>query len=234
MTPTRSAGTKVSPDFSEHPWLRAAVSEKTRLALFRAGVERHYDVDEVIYLAGSPATSLHLVLDGRVRLMRGSRGRFVMIHDERSGGSLGEVPLFEGTTYPATAIASEPTRCLSIARDVVLSAVRSDPEFALALLARLAGRVRQLVARLDQQTGQSTLGRLAQHLLTRAAASRGASFTLGGTQQQVAEEIGTVRELVVRGLRTLHERSAIEPRGGGRYAISNDALLREIVLPTNE
>jgi CRP/FNR family transcriptional regulator len=208
--------------------LQGAVSEKSRLALLNAGVERTYETDEVIYLAGSPAANLQLVLGGRVRLMRGSHDRAVMIHDEQAGGSLGEVPLFEGTTYPATAIASEPTRCLVLGRDAVLAAVRDNPDLALALLARLAGRLRLLVERLDRQTGQSTLGRLAQHLLTRAAETCGASFTLGGTQQQIAEEIGTVRELVVRGLRTLRDRNAIESRGGGRYVITDATLLGSI------
>jgi CRP/FNR family transcriptional regulator, dissimilatory nitrate respiration regulator len=213
---------------SAHPWLQGVVSEKSRAALLRAGVERRYETDEVLYVAGTPATSLQLVLEGRVRLMRGSHDRAVMIHDEQTGGSLGEVPLFEGTTYPATAIASEPTRCLVLSRDAVLAAVRDNPDLALALLARLAGRVRLLVDRLDQQTGQSTLGRLAHHVLVRATTSRGATFTLGGTQQQIAEEIGAVRELVVRGLRTLRARNAIESRGGGRYAIADTSLLRAI------
>ena len=231
MTPLKGAGTKVSPQPNAHPWLRRAVSEQTWLALRRVGMERRYATDEVIYLAGTPATSLHLVLEGRVRLMRGAASRAHMIHDEHAGGSLGEVPLFEGTTYPATAIASEPTRCLVLNREAVLGVVRENPDLALALLARLAGRVRLLVEKLDRQTGQSTVGRLAEHVLARAAGSRGASFTLGGTQQQIAEEIGTVRELVVRGLRTLRERSAIEARGGGRYVIRNDLLLREIARP---
>jgi CRP-like cAMP-binding protein len=185
MSAARRAGTKVSPLVSAHPWLHGVVSEKTRAVLLRAGVERRYATDEVIYLASTPATSLQLVLEGRVRLMRGSR-------------------------------------------DAVLVAVRDYPDLALALLARLPGRVRLLVERLDQQSGQSTLGRLAQHVLVRATTSRGATFTLGGTQQQIAEEIGTVRELVVRGLRTLRDRNAIESRGGGRYAIVDASLLRAI------
>jgi CRP-like cAMP-binding protein len=185
MSAARRAGTKVSPIVRAHPWLQGVVAEKTRAVLLRAGVERRYATDEVIYLASTPATSLQLVLEGRVRLMRGSR-------------------------------------------DAVLVAVRDYPDLALALLARLAGRVRLLVERLDQQSGQSTLGRLAQHVLVRATTSRGATFTLGGTQQQIAEEIGTVRELVVRGLRTLRDRNAIESRGGGRYAIVDASLLRAI------
>ncbi|MEP7001772.1 MAG: Crp/Fnr family transcriptional regulator [bacterium] len=232
MSAGRRAGTKVSSLtlVAEHPWPIASLPTAVRATFLESAIERRFASGDILYLAGSPAHSLYLVLGGRVRLLREHQGRTVYIHDEGPGGALGEVPLFEGTTYPATAIASEPTRCLIVSRTAVLAAVRASPDFTCALLARLAGRVRLLVERLDRQTGQPTLARLAEHVRTRAASSPGPSFTLGGTQQQVAEEIGTVRELVVRGLRTLRDREVIEARGGGRYVITDGARLQEIAL----
>jgi CRP/FNR family transcriptional regulator len=224
------AGTKVpSPQTATtHPWILDAVSQRTRTALLASAVERSFAAGEILYLAGSPARSLYLVMDGRVRLLRESHGRTILIHHEERGGCLGEVPLFEGTTYPATAMAAEPTRCLVIHREAILEMVRTEPELALALLARLAARVRHVVDRLDRNTSQSTLGRLAEHLLARASASRARAFTLGASQQQAAEELGTVRELVVRGLRALRDRGAIVALGGGRYSVADEGLLRRI------
>ncbi|MEP6619321.1 MAG: Crp/Fnr family transcriptional regulator [bacterium] len=204
------------------------VSETTRLALLRAGTDRHYRANEVLYLANTPATGIQLIIHGRVRLMRGGSVRPVMIHDEVAGGCLGEVPLFEGTTYPATAIASEPTRCLFLSRSTVLAAVRADPELALAILAQLARRVRTLVDSIERSANHSTLGRLADRLLMRATASRGATVTLGATQQVTAEEIGTVREVVVRGLRALRDQGVIRSTGGGKYQIIDESALHRI------
>lgn len=228
MSSTKRAGTKVSPVTDS--WVFGVLSDRSRVALIARGVTRRYSADEVLYLAGAPAQALYIVLEGRVRVMRGEGGRAYVLHVETAGGSLGEVPLFEGTTYPATAIAAESSRCLVLTRDAVLSAVRTDPELALALLSRLAGRVRLLIERLDRQTGHSTLGRLAALLIERAEGANGGSFTLGGTQQQTAEEIGTVRELVVRGLRTLRHRGVVESRGGGRYIVTDAAALSEIAV----
>jgi CRP/FNR family transcriptional regulator len=232
MSRPSSAGTKVPPPpaVEAHPWILDVVSERTRAALLAAAVERRFGTGEILYLAGSPAQSLYLVLEGRVRLVRESHGRTIFLHDEERGGCLGEVPLFEGTTYPATAMASEPTRCLVLRRGTILEIVRTEPELALALLTRLAARVRHLVDRLDRNGSQSTLGRLAGHLLARSAASqgRGRAFTLGASQQLAAEELGTVRELVVRGLRTLRDRGAIVALGGGRYSVVDEALLRRV------
>ncbi|MEP6990888.1 MAG: Crp/Fnr family transcriptional regulator [bacterium] len=229
MSAPPRAGTKVPPPAPvEHPWPLATLPHAVRQALLSAGTRREFATGEVLYLAGAQAVSLYLVLEGRVRLIREQHTRTVYIHDEGPGGTLGEVPLFEGTTYPATAVAAEPTRCLVIARDAILPTLRRHPELAMAMLARLAARVRLLVDKLDQTSSQSILARLAGLLVARADAARGTTFTLGGTQQQAAEEIGTVRELVVRGLRTLRDRRAIESRGGGRYVVLDDALLRRI------
>jgi CRP/FNR family transcriptional regulator len=229
MSAILGAGTEVpSQSAAAHPWVLDALNTRSRAALLAASVERRFTVGEIVYLAGSPAQSLYLVLEGRVRLVRESHGRTILIHDEGHGGCLGEVPLFEGSTYPATATAGEPTRCLVLPRDAILETMRREPDFAIAVLARLASRVRHLIDRLDRNTTRPTLSRLAGHLLTRSESGRGRSFTLGASQQHAAEELGTVRELVVRGLRTLRDRGAIEARGGGRYAVADEALLRRI------
>jgi CRP/FNR family transcriptional regulator len=224
MSSHGSAGTKVPL----HPWPLADLPGPVRAALLANATERRFRADEVLYLAGSPARALYLVVEGRVRLLRGHDGRTIFIHDELAGGSLGEVPLFEGTTYPATAIAAEPTRCLVLPREAILEAVRTHPELALAILSRLAARVRFLVDKLDRTASQSTLARLAELILSRAKSTGGKSFTLGATQQRAAEEIGTVRELIVRGLRTLRDQGAIEAKGGGRYVMKDERLLRRL------
>lgn len=212
----------------QHPWPFADLPHETRRALLASATQRSFKTDEVLYLAGQEALSLYLVLEGRVRLLRGHAGRPLHIHDELAGGALGEVPLFEGTTYPATAVAAEPTRCLVLQRDAILDAVRRHPELALAILARLSGRIRLLVDRLDRSATRSIRARLADLIAHRERAARGRSFTLGTTQQQAAEEIGTVRELVVRGLKALRTAGIIEARGGGRYVVRDAARLRQI------
>jgi CRP/FNR family transcriptional regulator len=211
-------------------WL-AALPPRARDALLAGAVERRFAADAVLFLAGTPARGLYVVLEGRVRVLRAGAGRAHVLHDEGPGGTLGDVPVFEGLdgatpTYPATAIAAEPTRCLLLTRATVRAAVRADPEVALALLARLAGRVRLLVERADARVARGTGARLAALLLARHAASRGRPFTLARTQQEAAEELGTVREVVVRGLRALRTAGIVRAVGGGRYVVVDEAELR--------
>lgn len=231
MNAEMDAGTKV-PQLDpvlEHPWPLAEMPAEVRRALFSHATTRSFEPEEVIYLAGSPAHTIYLISEGCVRLVREREGRTIHIHDERAGGVLGEVPLFEGTTYPATAIASEPTRCLVLRREAILDCIRAHPDLALAILARLAARVRFLVNKIERNASQPTVARLAELVLARARNDGdGTGFTLGVSQEKAAEEIGTVRELVVRGLRSLRELGAIDALGGGRYTVRNAELLKRV------
>ena len=209
-----------------HPLLDDA-GPRARRELAARGVERRFGAGETLFAAGTPSRGLYAVLEGRVRVTRvGGGGRGRVVHVEGPGGTLGEGPLFDGGGYPATAVAAAPTRCLVFGRDALAAAIAAEPALAWALLRRLAARVRELVDRLDHLTAQRTTARLATHLLRHAAAARGAPFTLGGTQADVAEELGTVREVVVRGLRALRGAGAIRPAGRGRYAVADERELR--------
>jgi CRP-like cAMP-binding protein len=94
----------------------------------------------------------------------------------------------------------------------------AHPDLAWALLGRLASRVRQLVERLSSRTEDPLQARLASYVLSRPRSSSGL-IALGETQQAVAEELGTVREIVVRRLGLLVEAGLLERRGRGQYAV---------------
>ena len=212
--------------------LLAGLAPAARRAIAAGGVVRRFAAGEVLWVAGSAPRGLFLVLDGRVRVVRAPSGRQHTVHEEGPGGTLGEVPLFDGGRYPATAIAAERTRCLVLDRGTIAAAVAADPELAFRLLGRLAGRVRGLVARLDGRTAGSVEQRLAALLLARAEHARGAgdaTFTLAATQAEAAEDLGTAREVLVRALRRLRERGVLATSGRGRYRVVDADALRRIV-----
>jgi CRP-like cAMP-binding protein len=209
--------------------LFADASDAARRTLAARALRRSYDTGETLFSAGAEARGLYVVLSGRVRVVRHSSGRRHVLHEEGPGGTLGEVPLFEGGGYPATAIAVEPTTCLVFARADIAAAMRADPELAWLFLARLAARVRTLVERVDALAARTVPQRLAALLLARRGqGGNDATVTLGGTQEQVAEELGTVREVVVRAVRGLCDAGAIEALGRGRYRVRDAERLREL------
>lgn len=195
---------------------RDALAARAVLRTFRAG--------QWLWRAGDESRGLYLVIDGRVRVVRDVGLRQHVVHVEGTGATLGEVPLFAGGGYPASAVAAESTTCVIVDRAALRAVMATHPDLAWALLARLAGRVRLLVDRLSSRTGDPLQARLASYVLSRPRTPSGATV-LGETQQAVAEELGTVREIVVRQLGLLVDAGMLERRGRGQYAITDAAGL---------
>jgi CRP/FNR family transcriptional regulator, dissimilatory nitrate respiration regulator len=207
------------------------LSPATLDRLAAAAVERRYAPDQVLYATGSEPAGLLVILEGSVRVVRGRNGRQQLVHEEKSGGALGEVPVFAGGGYPATAIASEPTRCAMLSTAALRAIIREDADVAFIFLRRLAQRTRGLVGLVDRLSSQDVNGRLAALILRRCEAGADA-FPLGRTQTEVAEELGTVREVLVRALRQLRQAGLIQALGRGRYRVSDcDGLKRIATAP---
>jgi CRP/FNR family transcriptional regulator, dissimilatory nitrate respiration regulator len=187
---------------------------------FRRGV--------TMWTAGSVASGLLVVLSGRVRVVRAPAGRQYSVHTEGPGGTLGEVPFFAGGRYPATAITAEPTTCLVLDRATLARVLAADPELALRWLGKLADRVRHLVERLDRKTTRTVEQRVAELLLARHHASGGTPFMLAATQVEAAEELGTVREVIVRTLRKFRERRLVSAPRRGWYRARDAGKLQRI------
>jgi len=208
-------------------WL-AGLSAAARRELAARRVTRRFSSEEVLWKRGDEPRGLFIVLEGAVRVVRGSGGRQYVLHREGPGGTLGEVPLFGGGTYPATVIAEEPTECLVLSLQSIEAAVARDPRLATLLLGRLSGRVRELANRLDRVTTQPVSQRLAAYLLRRHEET-GGPFSLGQSQTKVAEDLGTVREVIVRELRALVANGTIRRVGTARYLVTSEKSLRDVV-----
>ena len=189
-----------------------------REALAARAVLRKFRTGQYLWRAGDESHGLHVVLDGRVRIVRDVGLRQHVVHVEGAGATLGDVPMFAGGSYPASAIAAEPTTCVVFDRASLRAVIAAHPELAWALLGRLAARIRPLVARLSSRTGDPLQARLASYVLSRPRTPSGA-IELRETQQAIAEELGTVREIVVRQLGVLVDAGLLERRGRGQYAV---------------
>lgn len=202
-------------------------------ALASRAVEVRYATDRVLFLEGSRPRGWYVVVEGLVRVVRGSGDRQHVVHTEGPGGTLAEVPFVTGGTHPATAIAAEPTRCALFDRPSLEAAIAECPEIAFLLTRRLAQRVQDLVTRLDERSSKSVRARLIEFLLARVRASKTADASIGMTQQRLAEELGTVREVVSRELRRLGREKLVVPKRGGRFSVPDPDALRGAARATS-
>lgn len=196
----------------------------------RIGRHAEYAPGTRLFSAGQSAAGIHLILSGTVRIVREREGRAVVMHRESAGGLLGEVAFFDDGLYPGTAIAAEQTRVLLLPGDALRRELRGNGDLAALFLSRLARRTREIIGRFDSVAHSTVLRRVARHLVDRHAATRGAgrAFSLGMTLVELAEELGTVKEVVVRELRALRRLRLIEPAGRGLYRVADLPALRGI------
>jgi CRP/FNR family transcriptional regulator len=182
----------------------------------------------IVFREGEVARGLFVIGEGRVKLARLSpSGREQVLHVEGAGASLGEVPVFDGAGYVATATALTDARLLFVERAALFALCRRRPDVALGIIAVLARRLRRFAALIEDLALRDVTGRLAGFLLAEASRPGVDGVFEIGTQEQVAARLGTVRELVSRSLVRL-ARAGLIGRAGRRVRIVDPARLRAL------
>ena len=176
---------------------------------------RNYTKNEIIFLEGEPCEGLFLVKSGRVKIYKASEeGREQVLRIMEPGESFNEVPIFDGGPNPASAQAMEDETTLYLVRkEDALALVQGHPEVALAVLRVFATRLRQLTFLVEELSFKHVTERLATILMLYATepvdVREGACLKHRLTQQELAAMVGTAREVVARGLKSLERAGAI-------------------------
>lgn len=166
--------------------------------------ERCLERNEILFLEGAPAEHLFVVVTGAIRAYRiNKKGREQIIHVERAGATLAEVPMFDDGPYPATAAAEEQSIVLAIGREDFKELCLREPLVTYSALKIISARLRRHVELVSALSLQEVSSRLARLLLDEARATGQCSgteirFEVKLTNQQLAARIGSVREVVSR------------------------------------
>ncbi len=206
------------------------LNEADLTALAERAAERRLERDEVLFVAGEEARGLYVVVEGALRAFRESmEGREQVIHVERAGATIAEIPVFDDEPYPSTVAADEDSVVLFIEKRDVRRLCLEHPQISLAALKLLAGRLRRCAALVEELSLHEVDQRLARLLLAEAGmrgtrTTNGIAFELALTNQQIAARIGTVREVVSRALNRLQQNELIKV-DGRRVTIPNEQAL---------
>jgi CRP/FNR family transcriptional regulator len=206
------------------------LDEGTLRALAARAIERRFKKDELLFVAGEEARGLYVVVEGAVRAFRESAdGREQVIHVERAGATVAEVPVFDDGAFPSTVAAETDSMLLFIDRRDVRQLCLEHPQIALAALKVLAGRLRRCAELVETLSLREVGQRLARLLLAEARAGgertgAGLVVTLSLTNQQIAARVGSVREVVSRALARLQQDKLIA-LDGRRLTIPAEAAL---------
>jgi CRP/FNR family transcriptional regulator, cyclic AMP receptor protein len=195
-------------------------------------VTRDFGIGRVLFAAGDACRGLYMIQSGRVRIYRTSPGgKEQILHIEGPGRPVAELPLFDGGTYPASAITLEPSRLMFLARDDFEAMYREHPDIAHAVIRALGKRLRHLVHVTETLAFHDVAARLAMLLVGYAEKNgvhtqTGIEVTLGRTQEELSMEIGSARESVSRAMRQLKRAGLVQSLPRGRLRIPDVAKLR--------
>jgi CRP-like cAMP-binding protein len=198
-------------------------------ALAEVGSVREYEEGEYLFQQDEEAAGFHIIVSGSVNVHRfAPDGRQQVLHVFEGGGELcGEVPVFEGSTYPAAAVATALTRTMYLPRTALIEVARHHPEILLKILATLSLRLRRFVGLIDDLSLKDVSARLAKHLLDSAELADDNEVRLTTTKAVLASRLGTIAETISRTFRKLQARGVIDVQGR-RIRILDEEGLRDI------
>ena len=182
----------------------------------KGGVKR-FPAHTVLMYEGDAADSLFIILSGRVKVYASNAsGKEVTLGTQGAGEYVGELAL-DGGERSASVVTLEPTTCAVVTGAQLREFIVEHPDFAIHLIHRLIRRVRTLTDSVKSlaldDVYSRVIGLLAQLAPpTEDGAPRVVVDRL--TQQDIAERVGSSREMVSRIFKELTIGGYIEVAGG--------------------
>jgi CRP/FNR family cyclic AMP-dependent transcriptional regulator len=192
--------------------------ELTRLA--QTMVHRRFRRNEVIFHEGDPGDSLHVVVEGKVKITRESaEGEEAIVVILAAGDAFGELVLLDGAPRSATATAMEATETMTMPRSTFVELVEGGSPFRAKLLTGIAQRIRRLTDQLAEVHFLDLAGRLALQLTRLAqetAPGQQTDIKLGTTltQSDLAAMVGGTRQRVNQIIGDFSDEGLIAQEGG--------------------
>jgi len=207
--------------------LFGTLSEGELKALAEACVARSLQKGETLFNVGEEAKGLYVIAKGSLRAVReNTEGREQVIHVEKAGTTIAEVPVFDDKPYPSTVVAEEDSGVLYISKEDVKRLCLRHPAIALSALKLLAGRLRKTAALAESLSLKEVDQRLALFLLREFKEKHLKKLKLP-TNSALAARLGSVREVVSRAFTKLEADGLIKVDEHRNAEILNENGLKD-------
>jgi CRP/FNR family transcriptional regulator len=196
--------------------LLSSLSQPELQMLAARTVRKLFSSGELIFSEGEPCNGLHIIAHGKIRIFKTSiSGREQVLAVNGPGESVAELPVFDGGPFPASAVAIEDVELAFISRRDFNAYCLEHPEVALKVLSVVGARLRRLVGIIEELSFTTIRQRLIAALVKLAqtegkTTARGIEFQLPATHQELANQLGTVRELISRNLMRLQAEGLLD------------------------
>lgn len=178
----------------------------------RGQVIFHEDDDPLFY---------YQVESGKVKMVNGNdEGKEFIQGFFSAGESFGEPPLFDGSTYPASAVADEDSVLLRLNKDAFLQLLKEHADIHFRFTKLLATRLRfkSIVSKEISCFGpEHRILTLIQHYKENSTLINTGRYRVDLTRQEIADMTGLRVETVIRALRHLHDKGDVLIERGKVY-----------------
>ncbi|MEW5788942.1 MAG: Crp/Fnr family transcriptional regulator [Pseudomonadota bacterium] len=179
-----------------------------------------------LFDAGSPCQALPLLLAGDIKVSkRAENGREIRLYGVHPG-ELCIVTvscLLGGVPYPATGVAETPVSAVTLPRPLFLRLTAEHPPFRERVFSLFSERLTGLMQLVEEVAFRKLDQRLAAWLVARGP-------TIAASHQSVADELGSVREIVSRLLKQFADQGWVR-LGRERIEVLDPAALRRLAMP---
>ncbi len=169
---------------------------------------------ETIFNEGDEGNGFYVVEKGTIKISKTSfGGKEQILHIYGPGKPFGEVPVFTGKNFPASAVAVSSSELIFFPRKSFISLITENPSLALNMLAILSMRLHQFTIMVENLALKEVPARLASYMLilvkeqqeesgdnqtNKAAKPHDSVVTLPVSKNQLAGLLGTTPETISR------------------------------------
>lgn len=189
---------------AQYPPLKS-LPEAEFARLLAEGVRRNVPVGTVMFDEAEPCTGFPFVVEGAIGVSKFSEnGREIQLYRVEAGDSciLSSSCLLGGVPYNAHGVALADTTVFVLPQPTFQRLLASSDAFRNYVFGLFAGRLADLMQTVEAVAFKRLDQRLAGLLLQRGP-------TLRATHQQLADELGSVREIVSRIMRNFSEQGLV-------------------------
>ncbi len=180
---------------------------------------KDYDAHELVIDVDEETTDVRFIVSGSVRVIsRLSVGKEVILSEMKPGQFFGELAAIDGEMRSANVTTLNRSKICIVPQHLFLNLLQQFPEVNLKVMRVLTKRIRQLNMRLAEQSFLQAKYRIYAELIRLSKPRLGhegqRSISPPPTQKELAERIGTRREVVSRELNALQKEGYFEKTRG--------------------
>ena len=167
--------------------------------------------EDMIFHDGDKGDGIYIVETGKIKVFKLSLdGREQILHIYGPGHMFGEVPVFQGKSFPASSMTLEPSNIIFLPRDRFVALISTTPALSMNILADLSRRLRAFTIQIEALSLKEVPARLAAYILTLSKEQKNSvQVHLPISKALLSNLIGTTPETISRMLKKMGDAGLI-------------------------